>query len=952
MSPATALEQEDCISFGHFTLLPNRRRLMRDGGPVQIGDRAFELLATLLERPGDIFSKEELADRVWGRRVLEDVNIRVTVSNLRKILGRTSDDDEYVLNVTGRGYCFSGAVSTQRLRPDGVRGSLPSVPSGARGVGRLPLLLKPVFGRGEDVERIVSLLSKGRFVTLTGPGGIGKTTAAVAAATRLGSAHGLPCFVDFAPIQDPALVLARVAAALDAEQSGVECGDAILARLGADRRLLVFDNCEHVIEAVADVAERILAATEGVKIVATSREPLRAEGEVVLRLDGLACPPDGTVLGAGAAMEFSAVQLFVERVQAAQADFVMCEDMVAATVEICRRLDGMALALQLAASRVPVFGVAGVASRLDDRFRLLTHAPRTAVARHRTIEAALDWSFDLLSDAERQLFMRLSVFCSRFTIDAATEVAGNGGVGDAVIEVALAGLVDKSLVVFTGEQIDPSYRMLETIREFAFRRLVDAQEDVALIERHAQRVMRQCGSFPALTSTGRNRRATVEAKDVLDDLRGALRRSFASSDATTANELAVAAIPLLMHLGLTSELRGWMTRALKAEGQRDRRLALTLGLAAALHLTNAGAAEQISLYDDAYALAADIGSHSDQLRALWGLVMAYYLDHRPRDALRAAQSFRDLARSRGEANDAMVGECLVGCAVFALGDLPTAKKHFEHMLAHYPPSASVADAQRFVFNQRTVALKFLAQIEHLVGEQEKAWTMAEHAALEAGDHLPSFFLALSHGSCMIAIDRGDWTALHRSIEDLTDSCAANPRWQHWIDVYAAVREIHVERSSAALERLSELLAEAAYPLPGDHVWCRLQLVKAHAACGDIDSASALIGPLLQDAREREELWLLPDLLHQKALLASLSDPAGAEGCFKEAVSLARRNGARFQEAAAAVDFLRWSTPVGRGSEGDLFLADPLAALAAGFDPVALFPSSASREPLQAESRFE
>jgi predicted ATPase/DNA-binding winged helix-turn-helix (wHTH) protein len=473
-----ALENEttEWLAFDAFLLFPGARQLKREGRVVHIGDKALDLLVVLTESPGRIFSKAELADRVWRREWVEDATIRVTIGALRKVLGRPPDGGNYIINSVGSGYSFSTSAEVERWRrTPGMFDSATQNPDRPE-PGRLPSLLKPVIGRGRDIDRIIGLLGRHRLVTIVGPGGIGKTTAAISSMSHLAETQGGVYFVDFGPVQDPALVPARVAAALGSDRSGTDPVSYTLEYLSAKQRMLILDNCEHVAEAAAEIAEGILRGAPAVKIVATSREPLRADGEVVHRLDGLTYSVTEGRISATEAVSYSAVELFVERSQAAHPEFVLTDDLAPAVMEICRRLDGIALAIQLAAGRVPALGVAGVLARFDDRFQLLSTGQRTAMPRHRTLEAAFEWSFKLLTPIERRLLTRLSVFRNAFTIDAAVAIAGWDGIGEDEVATTVANLVDKSLVVFTGDERRPGYRMLETVRVFASARLQAADE--------------------------------------------------------------------------------------------------------------------------------------------------------------------------------------------------------------------------------------------------------------------------------------------------------------------------------------------------------------------------------------------------------------------------------------------------------------------------------------------
>jgi DNA-binding winged helix-turn-helix (wHTH) protein len=394
--------------------------LLEADRPVRLGSRAFQILIALVERPGELVSKEELIARVWPNTVVEEASVRVHVAALRRILGDGQAGNRYVATIPGRGYCFVAPVS----QSDGSSGPAEVLHASTDAPEHsLPAPLTRMVGREAIADDLAAQLLRERLITLVGPGGIGKTTVAVAVAQRLSNSYddGVR-FVDLVPLADPLLVQSAVASTLGLPVRSENSLPSLLAFLKEKRMLLVLDNCEHVIEPVAAFAAQVLAIAPGVHIFATSREPLFVSGERVKRLSPLPFPlsPNPT---AAEAMTSPAVQLFVERAAASIDGFELRSTDVPTVVEICRRLDGIPLAIELAAACVDVFGVRGLASGLDDRFRLLTRGRRTALPRHRTLAAVLDWSYGLLAEPERAILRRLSIFAGDFTLESASAVA-------------------------------------------------------------------------------------------------------------------------------------------------------------------------------------------------------------------------------------------------------------------------------------------------------------------------------------------------------------------------------------------------------------------------------------------------------------------------------------------------------------------------------------------------
>src|SRR5713101_8024942 len=409
------------ISFGPFRLLAAQRLLLEGDQPVRLGSRAFDILAALVERAGEVVGKEQLIARAWPQTFVEDANLKIQVSALRRALGDGQGGHRYVVTVPGRGYNFVALVSHDAAVPAPLRPTMATA-----GMHNLPLAATRMIGREEAVAMLVSRVSRERLLTIVGPGGIGKTTVALAVAERMIAdyEHGV-WLVDLAPLGDPRLVPSAVATVLGLEVRTENPLPGLIAALRDRRMLLLLDNCEHVIDAAASLAAAVLTGVPRVSILATSREPLGVAGEHEHRLGPLGSPPTSSGLTAAEAAAFPAVQLFVERVTATVEDFALTDANVAPVVEICQRLDGLPLAIEFAAPRVEVLGVEGVAAHLDDSLPALGARRRTALPRHRTMRAVIDWSYGLLTEDEQQFFRTLGIFAGGFTVEAAAAVTNH-----------------------------------------------------------------------------------------------------------------------------------------------------------------------------------------------------------------------------------------------------------------------------------------------------------------------------------------------------------------------------------------------------------------------------------------------------------------------------------------------------------------------------------------------
>ena len=402
------------FSFGPFRLFPSARTLERDGVPLALGNRALDILVVLTEHAGEVVSHRDLLARVWRNLVVDPSNLRVHINGLRRALSQGDPDggghERYIASVVGQGYSFVAPVKREStaVRPP----QLPEYPCGAaRERLVLPPALARMVGRDEAVRTIAADLIADRFVTIIGPGGIGKTTVALSVAhTLFEEFDGAVCFVDLSTVTEPNLVAVTIASKLGLSVQTEQVMPALMLCLRTLRILMVLDNCEHVVEATATLTEKIIQEAAGVHILATSREALRVEGEHAYWLASLESPPSDGSVRATEAMKFPAVKLFMERAAASGSRLELADADVSVIAGICGRLDGIPLAIEFAAGRVGLHGLAGTAELLKTRFGLQFPGRRTAVPRHKTLHALLDWSYGLLSDAEQLVLRRLAVF--------------------------------------------------------------------------------------------------------------------------------------------------------------------------------------------------------------------------------------------------------------------------------------------------------------------------------------------------------------------------------------------------------------------------------------------------------------------------------------------------------------------------------------------------------------
>ena len=501
------------LIFGPFRLSVRERRLEREGAAVPLGSRAFDVLVALAARAGEVVSKQDLTAYVWPDTAVEESGLRVHIAALRKALGDAQGRGAYISNVPGRGYCFVAQV-TRASRPP--RAGQPQHGAEQRR-SSLPLPLTTMVGREDAILRISAELREGRFLSIVGPGGMGKTTVAVAVGhALLGEFAGKAHFVDLGALSDAAHVLGSVASAVGAIQKAGDTIASLVEFFRDQRMLLVIDSCEHVVETVAPLLEAVFHGTEQIYILTTGREPLRVEGERVHRLAPLECPPSGALLDAPEALTYSAVRLFLERATAGGRRVELSNSEASLIAEICRRLDGIALAIEFAASRVEAYGIKGTASLLENRFRLQWQGRRTALPRHQTLDAMIDWSYCLLTEWERLVLRRSSIFAGSFSLAAAATVLADGSVDAERVIDALDSLVDKSLVSVDAGGQSARYRLLDTTRAYARSKLEGAGEARSVAQRHAEYF---CGVLDAASALAEHLGNVRAASEIVERLR-------------------------------------------------------------------------------------------------------------------------------------------------------------------------------------------------------------------------------------------------------------------------------------------------------------------------------------------------------------------------------------------------------------------------------------------------
>ncbi|MDC8015297.1 ATP-binding protein [Tahibacter soli] len=927
------------FAFGPFVLVPERQLLLKDEAPVRIGGRALDLLTVLVERPGELVSKRELLSRAWPSTVVEEANLKVNMAALRRVLGEGSGAEPYIATVVGRGYRFVAPVQFSY-----AAGPLADTAAASSPGHNLPVGIVRIVGRADAIDAVGRELAESRLVSIVGPGGIGKTTVALAVAERaVGSCRNGVWLVDLAPLKDPSLVPNAVATAVGLAAHSANMLATLCAFLRGREMLLVLDSCEHLVESAAVCASRILADVEGVKILATSREPLRVKGERVRRLAALGTPPQTRGLTADEALRFPAIELFVDRATQRLESFRLDDAGAPVVAQICRRLDGLALAIELAATRVDAFDVVELLAQLDDRLGLLA-GHRGGVERHRTLAATIDWSYALLSDSERTIMRRLAIFAGGFSLASACAVADGEGLSRAQVVEDVASLVAKSLLATEPRDVGMEYRLLDTTRAYVLERLAVAGETADARLRHARHLLdlaRQAGAdagaLPRDEWLGR-----YAAR--IDDLRSALAWTFdGMADVALGLALTVAAIPFWEQLSLLEECRVAVALALKRrfDAHRDERQAraLWLALGASLLYTRGPLPEVKSALTKALEIAERTNDAGSQLECLRGLSEYELWSGNTRAALSASDAMRSIAAASGDAKAVENADAQAGSALRYLGDLAASQRHLERIVEHPPCRGWRSAASRFEFDQHLAARGSLASVLWLRGFPDQAVAMAarQREEAEASHHAVPLCSAIIHTTVGIALFVGD----------LDDA----DRLLRFIEHYATEHRLTVWRAMATCMRGRWLLdrgepfqlvpfREAVAELYDHGLRMRYPSYLANlgeglAQLGDIDGAHASIDRALALSQSSGQVWGMSEILRMKGNLLRLEGKPGslhdAADRYAESLRWAREQGALSWELRTAVSLVELWREAGGNAQAEAILSDAWRRFEEGYE---------------------
>jgi len=871
-SPAGAgATSDEVFRFGAFILSARQRLLTLNGEPMRLGSRAFELLLALVRRAGEVVPVDELMLSVWGRLTVEEANLRVQVGALRKVLALDPAGQRMIDTVALRGYSFVAPLTRESSRAATPEASVPALRH------PLPGMLTRLVGRDDSMNALLISLKEHRLVTIAGAGGVGKTAMALAAAQResLGVIDGV-CFVDFSALRDPALVPSTVASALSISVLGQDPLGGLLAVLRGKRLLLVLDTCEHVIDAVVILVEGLLRALPDLRILATSREPLGAQGEQLHRLASLDLPH--AAANAAQAAGSASVDLFMQRVRARQAGFDLTDDNVQLVVRICRALGGLPLALELAAGRVEELGLREVAVRLDAAIDVLARGRRTALTRHQTLMATLDWSYDLLPPEEQSLLRAIAVFRTSFDSQAAAMIAG-----EATERIAsrLSGLFDKSLVTadIGGEVV--LYRLLDTTRAYGLEKLASCDERDPISRRHA--------SFVEAALHRADLDWAVEDADVwlerharlIDDVRCALDWSYSTGgDPSRGARLTALSSSLWFALSLMDEYAARISLAMKQiplEAAVEARLWDMLGHA--IWHTRAALPAMKEAFVNEQRIARAAGLVDAELRSYWGQLLCAVTagDYCAASGLLAP--FAALANAIEDPRAKRTHQRMSAIALHFSGDQANARQFCELVLADAARAGRKADEKGLLFDHAVTARAVLARIQWMEGNADQARLTAKEgvAIAQSIGHALSLCFILANASIPIA----HWCGDHRDADDLVAlllTTAEQHSFRMWSAFAASYRLVNRDRAAMGaptfLPGMPDLLLDTI---------------------ATTDARLATDATLLRADRGQAG-WCVPELLRIKAI-RQMQGPEENSGA-AEALLLRGLNAAREQGALA------------------------------------------------------
>jgi predicted ATPase/DNA-binding winged helix-turn-helix (wHTH) protein len=921
-----------------------RRELRSRGLPVPLGGRAFEIVTVLVQSATEFVTKDHLMERVWPGATVGEGTIHVHISAVRKALGQ---DRGLLKTASGRGYRLLGNWTPQQreVTAPPVYSSPTRTPS-APSANNFPPLITRLIGRAAAAQFVRDLVSAYRVVTLTGPGGIGKTSLAIKAVRYL-----LPDFedggwlVELASLSDPGLVPSTVASTLGLKLSGEISAESVARAVGARHLVLVLDNCEHVIDTVANLAETFTRLCPRATIVTTSREILRIDGESVYRVPALEVPAPEQATP-DTIMRYSAVELFVARTKALNAGFSPHAEDLASIATICRRLDGIPLAIEFAAARAAVLTVQLVAAGLRDRFALLTTGRRTALPRQRTLRATLDWSHELLPETERRLLRRLAVFPGGFTVDAAAAVMTDTGFDASAVLDGIANLVAKSWVALDKSGAGARWTLLETIRAYAIEKLAESDESNDAQRRHAaffrdHFALQARGARPSLSDDNLARHVRE-----IDNVRAALDWSFSpAGDQAIGVDLTAAYAPVWRHLSQMSECSERCERALlglepPVTANMPLRMELQINLASAIFITMGPPEQAKALLTKALETADALNDLNAQAGALSMLISIYFARGELGRAQIAAERIEQVAHRIGDPVHLRFAYQQMANTLLTRGRSREAQQYLERLLRSPAASGDPRDAIYYNSNDHAADRATLAQALWMQGFAEQAVNEARLCLkeLQGADH-PLLLCRALYGIGRMSTMICDFATADREIARLIEVTKGSNVHFWEAAAHFLKGKLLVERGEFAQGILVLRDAFETSDRTGWHISYeeyKGALALGLAGTGRLDEALHAVDDAMAADRKKSDGrgWYAPELLRIKGEVllqqAAAQLVLPAEDCFTKSAQMAREQGALFWELRVALSVARLRVSQGRHHEARALLVSVYDRFTEGF----------------------
>jgi predicted ATPase/DNA-binding winged helix-turn-helix (wHTH) protein len=941
---------KDAFSFGPFRLHPGKRILRKDGAVVSLGSRAFDILVAMVEHNGRVLAPGELMAIAWPGLIVEDSNVRVQVANLRRTLGCGRDGARYIANVAGRGYCFVEPVRRiDSVDPPSPTTSEPGVGPGAPHVDSLtqtsgtlssfPPPLEGAVGRDACVAELAQVVRERRVVTVVGAAGAGKTTLAILVAHALDAFDDSVCFVDLSIVDGEDMVAEALAAAVGYVPSGGDFIPGLLEVLSTGTTLIVLDNCEHVIAAVATLCLQIVEGTSSVSFLNTSREALRIKEEFVYLLRPLESPPDTGRLPAKEAMAWPAIQLFMERAREAGARGALSDDEARTVAGLCRRLDGNPHAIGLVASRVGTYGIQGVADLFENQLALHWQGRRDAIPRHQTVEALIGWSHKLLPERDRQVLHRLSVFSGWFPLAAAVAVTSDDAIDAFQVREAIGGLVDKSLVAVSPQSQGTHIRLLETTRAYAASRLARLRATDEFARRHALYYAEQLREHVDGRLLPQTESAPLHLLE-LGNVRAALEwASSEGHDPALAAELSCIAAPLFLERGLIRECKRTCERALKELPDQFRSTRIELGLLDSAAITYYSGGD----YDGAMKhvvergleISGQLGDNRSMFHFLAGLHLAMMANGEFRNSLSVCEQYASTAETRGGPTEAIIAGWMEGSSKHYSGDQVAADASYSasaQRVAQY----DMRPLHYFEMKERIIARIGSARVKWAMGMPKQALRMAIRAIDDGRTHPDSFYMCVTLCFSILLGNESyeQAEALIEELENVAIDYKVAVRRQV-IDVLKGQLLLQKGHWQAAIGHLQQCLAMLPPPKMSVVRTDALQsLAEAQRRNGDLANALVAIDEAIDLARKTLGVFNLADLLRTKAeVMMSLPhvEKEEVESVLSQAVDLARKQRALGWELRAALAVAHARASQGKKREAREMLQLVYSRFTEGFD---------------------